>query len=58
MSALRKIANSLDVTVSYLTRDEDDDRPMLTESQKKELMVVIEKAIDSYFAREEEPNFD
>lgn len=50
IKALRKIAEVLGVTVSYLTlEDNEKDRPKLTETQRQELVEIINNAIESYF---------
>ena len=51
VKALLKIAKALDTTVSYLTKDEDEDSiPELTKTQRKELQKVITDAIENYFS--------
>lgn len=50
IKALQRIAECLGVTVSYLTLEDSEElKPLLSEKQKEELMVLIRKAIDEYF---------
>ena len=47
---LKKIADALGVTVSYLTLEEGElESPALTSTQSEELKAVIAAAIDQYF---------
>ena len=47
---LKKIADVLGVSVSYLTEEENENnKPKLTENQKRELMEIFNQAIDNYF---------
>jgi len=51
IKALVRISEALETTVSYLTReDEEDFVPELTKGQRKDLQKVILESIDNYFA--------
>jgi len=50
VKALKRLSEVLGVTVAYLTLEESEkDRPKLTETQRQELLEIINKAIESYF---------
>ena len=50
IKALMQIAEALGVSVSYLTIDDSDDsKPHLTKIQKRELLELINKTINTYF---------
>ncbi len=50
VESLRKIAEALETSVAYLTKEEEEDvLPKLTEVQKKELQEVVNVAIEDYF---------
>ena len=50
IKSLKKISDVLGVSVSYLTKEENENnKPNITENQKRELMEILSKAIDSYF---------
>ncbi len=52
--SLIKIAKVLDTTVSYLTKNEEENLvPQITKGQKKDLQASILVAIDSYFDQKE-----
>jgi transcriptional regulator with XRE-family HTH domain len=53
VKALILIAEALDTTVSYLTKeDKDNVVPEITKIQRKELQKVISEAVDHYFSGE------
>ena len=50
ITPLSRIAESLGVSVSYLTRVEgEDSKPHITEGQKRELLELINETINTYF---------
>ncbi len=50
VKVLSKIANVFGVSVSYLTQNlEEDSTPKISENQKRELLEVINGAIENYF---------
>ncbi len=50
--ALQKISKALDTSVSYLTKENDEDIvPQLTNLQKKELQELINRSIESFFSK-------
>lgn len=47
---LKKIADVLGVTVSYLTQDDTEkDKPRLSDIQRKELMDLFDEVVKDYF---------
>lgn len=56
IKSLSKLADVLGVTVSYLTLEENEtDKPKLTEIQRRELMDLFNKTIESYFELAKQP---
>ncbi len=49
VSTLEKLAKALDVSVSYLTMDDENKKPLLTAEQKEELFKKFNEVLNQFF---------